>query len=100
MTEAKLPTAREVAHAVEICNVPKWQCSGCRTVFFGARKNVCPGCGREGYWTGSVDPTALEAAGGVPHSTVCDRLTAAIEARDAALRSAVVEKAARVADRT
>ena len=92
--DSKVPTARERAHVVEICNVRKWQCSGCRAVFFGGHKNICPGCQREGYWSGSVDPKAVEAAGGVPHSTVCDRLTAAIE-RD---RAATIEACARVAD--
>lgn len=80
--------AREVAHCIEVCNVPKWQCRGCRGVFFGAHKTFCPTCGREGYWTGSVDPKAIEATGGIPHSTVCDRLTAAIEA-DRASRTAL-----------
>jgi protein gp37 len=30
-----------------------WQCSGCRGYFSGSWKEVCPTCGRIGYWTGS-----------------------------------------------
>jgi ribosomal protein L37AE/L43A len=37
---------------------PDWQCSGCRWGFAGNLMRVCPACGRIGYWTGSVDPTA------------------------------------------
>src|SRR5262249_38618400 len=74
--------AREVAHEVTRCRVSRWQCSGCRSIFFGKYKSVCPACGRDGYWSGSVDPDAL-AKLEIPHDENCDRLTAAIEARDA-----------------
>jgi hypothetical protein len=35
-----------------------WQCSGCRAVFAGRWRNVCPSCSREGFWTGSVEREA------------------------------------------
>jgi hypothetical protein len=92
MTTPGIRSAREMAHAIEICNVAKWQCSGCRGVFFGRLLNVCPSCAREGYWTGSVDPDALKSAGGVPHSTVCDRLTAAITADRSTLEAALTAR--------
>ena len=39
--------------------MPKmWQCSGCKNGFVGKHQSVCPSCGREKYWTGSVDPEA------------------------------------------
>lgn len=37
----------------------RWQCSGCHWGFRDRlRRGVCPACGREGYWTGSVHPDA------------------------------------------
>lgn len=30
-----------------------WQCSGCRGYFNGPYRNICPDCGREGWWSGS-----------------------------------------------
>lgn len=39
-----------------------WQCSGCREVFFGRHRETCPGCGRVGYWSGSIEPRALSDA--------------------------------------
>jgi protein gp37 len=31
----------------------KWSCSGCHRLYAGPHQDVCPGCDREGYWTGS-----------------------------------------------
>jgi len=30
-----------------------WQCSGCGGYFNGPYRNICPDCGREGWWSGS-----------------------------------------------
>jgi protein gp37 len=30
-----------------------WQCSGCKGYFNGPYRNICPDCGREGWWSGS-----------------------------------------------
>lgn len=88
-----LPSARSVAHAIPgLCHVRAWQCSGCRAVYFGRHKEECPGCGRLGYWTGSVDPVALAAAEARrPHLEACDAVTAAILADREAVRQACAE---------
>lgn len=39
-----------------------WQCSGCRLVFLIPWQAECPECGRVDYWSGSVNPKALERA--------------------------------------
>lgn len=31
----------------------KWRCSGCHRFYSGPVQEICPGCGREGYWCGS-----------------------------------------------
>jgi protein gp37 len=33
--------------------VADWRCSGCHRFYGGPVQEVCPGCGREGYWSGS-----------------------------------------------
>jgi hypothetical protein len=38
----------------------RWQCSGCRLVFRMKWRRECPNCHRFDYWSGSVDPAALE----------------------------------------
>lgn len=35
-----------------------WQCSGCLWGFPDPWQKTCPACGREGYWSGSVHPSA------------------------------------------
>lgn len=34
----------------------QWQCSSCAWGFFGLLQEQCPGCGAEGFWSGSVRP--------------------------------------------
>lgn len=54
------PAPREGDSAGEVQAPPRiaWQCSGCRWGFEGPWRKVCPSCGREDYWTGSVHPSA------------------------------------------
>jgi hypothetical protein len=40
--------------AYKIC----WQCGACRWGFTGKYMKVCPACGTEQWWTGSVSPDA------------------------------------------
>ena len=35
-----------------------WQCSGCLWGFPDPWQKTCPACGRKGYWSGSVHPSA------------------------------------------
>lgn len=32
-----------------------WQCQGCKGFFRGRHRQICPDCGREGFWSGSHD---------------------------------------------
>lgn len=73
MTEAKLPTAREAAHEC-IAGIDGAAC------FAAAAGNDA--------WK----------ARPIAHGDLCDAITAAIESRDVALRSAVAEEMARIAD--
>lgn len=31
----------------------RWRCSGCHRFYAGDHQDICPGCGRSGYWCGS-----------------------------------------------
>ena len=63
-----------------------WQCSGCRRVYFGRLRHTCPGCGRFGYWTASVETAALKAGDAArertPEEQAYDVVAEAIADRD------------------